>query len=66
MKRLNNLYDKICDMDNLNLAYHKARKGKNKQYGVQYFDKNLDENLKQLYKEMLERNKRFFVKPIYG
>ncbi len=53
MKRINHLYDKICDMDNLNLAYRKARKGKSKQLGIQCFEKKLDENIKQIYSEMI-------------
>lgn len=28
MKRVGNLYSKICDMDNLKLAHQNARKGK--------------------------------------
>lgn len=53
MKRINDLYDKICNMDNLYLAYSIAKKGKSKQYGVRLFEKNLDENIKKLYNEMI-------------
>ena len=38
MKRFGNLYYRICDIDNLYLAYTKARKGKSKSYGVIQFD----------------------------
>ncbi len=40
-------------MDNLYLAYSIAKKGKSKQYGVRLFEKNLDENIKKLYNEMI-------------
>jgi hypothetical protein len=42
MKRHGNLYNKICDMDNLRLAYQKARKGKNWQNTIKNFDKNAE------------------------
>ena len=46
MKRINGLYDKICTLDNLHLAYGKARKGKGKTFGVLSFENNLMENHK--------------------
>lgn len=52
MKRIGNLYDKICHPDNLYRAYEKARKGKGKQYGVKLFEKHLEENLETLYTEL--------------
>lgn len=55
MKRFGNLYDKVCDMDNLFLAYTKARKGKGKSYGVIRFEKELDSNLLSIQKELLEQ-----------
>lgn len=54
MKRYGNLYDKICDMDNLILAEKNARKGKTNTYGVRQFDKNREENLKALQKMLQE------------
>ena len=53
MKRINGLYDKICTLDNLYLAYSKARKGKGKTFGVLSFENNLTENINQLYTELL-------------
>ena len=45
-KRLNNLYDKICDLENIEEADNKARKCKRSQYGVVKHDKNRrEENL---------------------
>lgn len=53
MKRIGNLFDRICDPDNLYLAYMKAKKGKGKTYGVQLFEKRLEENLEELREELL-------------
>lgn len=52
MKRINNLYEKICSIENLQLADTKARKGKTKQPGVIAHDKNKEANLLAL-REML-------------
>lgn len=54
MKRFGNLYYRICDIDNLYLAYTKARKGKGNTYGVIQFEKELDDNINALHKELLE------------
>lgn len=40
-------------MDNLILAYNKARKGKNSQYGVRLFEKDLEKNLIKLQRELV-------------
>ncbi|NDV46130.1 reverse transcriptase [Paludibacter sp. 221] len=53
MKRINNLFEKVCEFDNLYLAYQKARQGKSNRYGVKLFEKNLDENLNQIQHELL-------------
>lgn len=45
MKRFGNLYHRIYDIDNLYLAYSKAKKGKGKTYGVIQFEKDLDNNI---------------------
>jgi RNA-directed DNA polymerase len=57
MKRVNNLYAKIYDMDNLILADQKARKGKKLSIGVRIHDKNRDENLVRL--QELLKNKMY-------
>lgn len=49
MKRLNNLYDKIISVENLELADLKARKGKASQYGVQYHDRTREANIISLH-----------------
>ena len=43
MKRIGNLYEKICSIENLQLADEKARKGKLRTYGVLEHDKNLED-----------------------
>lgn len=50
MKRYGNLYHKIYAMDNLELAYHDARKGKTWQKQIQRVDAHKEENLERLQK----------------
>lgn len=54
MKRIGNLYDAIYTLDNLYLAYEKARKGKAKSYGVIHFEKKLDENILKIQTELAQ------------
>ena len=49
MKRINNLYEQICSLENLQRADSIARKGKLQQPGVKDHDKNRDANLKDLH-----------------
>jgi RNA-directed DNA polymerase len=58
MKRKGNIYAGICSMDNLVLAEKTARKGKAKQYGVQQFDLNRDQNLQELHEMLVNRTYR--------
>jgi len=68
MKTYKNLYAKLCNIDNIILAYEKARKGKSKKQSVIEFDKNTQENLEQLQRELIEMSyqpkplKRFVVR----
>jgi len=57
MKRINNLYNNICTIENLALAEKKARKGKSHQYGVKLFDKQPETNLLLLHETLI--NKKF-------
>lgn len=57
MKRYNNLFQQVYDIENLKLADQKARKGKAMQYGVQLHCKNEDANILKLH-EML-KNKTY-------
>jgi RNA-directed DNA polymerase len=52
MKRLGNLFQKICSVENLQLADEKASKGKSKQYGVITHIRNREANILRL-NEML-------------
>lgn len=61
MKRYGNIYDKICDMDNLRLAHKNARKDKSHYKAVQMVDSNPDYYLKQI-QDMLV-NKTYSVSP---
>lgn len=58
MKRLGNLFDDICSIDNLLLADSKARKGKVKQSGVIDFDRNFEQNIADLYRELITKSYR--------
>ncbi len=53
MKRIGNIYDQLCSIDNLILADSIARKGKSKQTGVIEFDKNYDQNIADIYRELI-------------
>lgn len=53
MKRIGNLYEKICSIENLMLADAKARKGKKFQYGVTVHDRNREANILALQQMLL-------------
>ncbi|MBU0530716.1 MAG: reverse transcriptase/maturase family protein [Nanoarchaeota archaeon] len=53
MKTYNNLYEKICSLENLRKAYKKARKGKSKRHYVIFFESDLQNNLLNLQKELI-------------
>ncbi len=55
MKRLGYLYNKICDIDNIRLADKKARRGKEKQFGVIEFNKNKEQNILDLKDILINR-----------
>lgn len=61
MRRIGNLYKKIYSLDNLRLADEKARKGKRNSYGVRFHDRNREENLLKLHREL--KNKTFKTSP---
>lgn len=47
------LYNQVCSLENLHLAFTKARKGKTKRADVQEFESNLMSNLRQLRVDLL-------------
>lgn len=53
MRRIGNLYEKICQEENIYLAYEKARKGKCRSSGVVNFEKDLDVNIKGILTEIV-------------
>src|SRR5688572_15997936 len=55
MKRVSNIYQQICNMDNLVLADAKARKGKSWQYGVRIHDRNREANLLTLQDKLTSK-----------
>jgi len=58
MKRHSNLYERICSLENLQLADSIARKGKLKQPGVLEHDKNKDANIIALNESLKARTYR--------
>lgn len=62
MKIYKNLYDHVCSLDNLILAWRKARKGKTKRHYVIMFEKNLVENLLRLHEEL--KSQAYKPKPL--
>jgi retron-type reverse transcriptase len=62
MKTYKNLYAQVCSLDNLVLAWKKARKGKTRRDYVIGFEKNLDGNLLKLHKEL--KNQAYRPKPL--
>ena len=55
MKTYKNLYKKLYSLDNLKLAYRKARKKKSKKSYVVNFEKNVDYNLLELQKQLIDK-----------
>lgn len=55
MKRIGNLYNQICDIQNLRLADQKASNGKSEQYGVQKHNLNTETNLFHLQTSLLDK-----------
>lgn len=55
MKRIGNLYDRICSIENLKLADEKARRGKLRSYGVKLHDKSREENILKLRESLLSQ-----------
>ena len=53
MKRIANLYEKICSVENLKLADQKARKGKLNTYGVKVHDRNRERNIINLHEILI-------------
>jgi len=55
MKRINNLFDKIISIENLEMADEMARRGKKNKYGIRLHDQNRESNIRALH-ELLKNN----------
>jgi RNA-directed DNA polymerase len=68
MKRHGNLFDKICDMENLKLAFNKAKKNKGKRDDVKEVEADLDNKLKELQEQLINgtyKTSPYKLKEIY-
>lgn len=52
MKRIGNIYEKIISIDNLLQADQNARRGKGYQRGIKEFDKNFEQNIADIYRDL--------------
>ncbi len=62
MKTYKNLYQRIISIDNLLLAWRKARKRKTKKQYVLEFEKHIVKNILDLYIEL--KNEQYFPRPL--
>ncbi len=53
MKRVGNLMERICELENIVLAAHKAFRGKRDKAQVRDFSANFTDNIQQLHSELL-------------
>ena len=58
MKRIGNIYERICSIENLQLADVKARKGKGHQPSIKLHDANREANIAALREMLLNRTYR--------
>lgn len=68
MKRIGNIYDQICAMDNLRKAYVNAKKNHKNSYGVKLFDKDVEANLLKLHEELVNgtyRTGEYYIFKVY-
>lgn len=54
MKRVNNLFEQICSLENLQLADEKARKRKTHKYGIKLHERNREANILALREALLK------------
>lgn len=58
MKRIGNLFEKICSVENLELADRIARKGKRHQPGVKLHDQHRESNIATLHQMLVHKSYR--------
>ena len=56
MKRYDYLFNRVCSIENLRIADHKARQGKKRSRGVHLFDRDAEGNLQRLHEVLLSGN----------
>ncbi len=54
--RINNIYNQVCSIENLQLADKIARKHKKNQYGVRKHDKNRESNILRLHESLVAKS----------
>lgn len=54
MKRIDNIFDRICSLENLRKADERARRGKGNSYGIRVHDRNREENLQRLHDQLMK------------
>ncbi len=47
------MFDRVCSLENLQLAYQKAKHGKGHTYGVLLFEKDLDNHIEKIRQELV-------------
>ena len=62
MKTHNNLYEYLCSMGNLTIAWRNARQGKTRKLNIIEFEKDLIKNLVTLHYEL--KNRTYEPKPL--
>ena len=55
MKTYNKIYPQICSVENLNLAFKKAKKGKSKKDYIISFESKLNEEINKLHLELISK-----------
>jgi retron-type reverse transcriptase len=55
MKRIGNLYNQICSIENLELADRLARRGKQNSYGIRLHDKDRKGNIERLHYSLVNK-----------
>jgi RNA-directed DNA polymerase len=55
MKRIGNIYQQICSLENLQLADINARKGKSRLAAIKFHDLNRDENIIALHEKLMNK-----------
>lgn len=68
VRKYNNLWEKIISIDNLELAFQRAKKGKSSYRAIQKFEENKDNNLNIIRESLINKTfktSKYFSKTIY-